>query len=433
MITMMTIGVFVVHTYYQNTIITQKDVFKKQVDSVRDIQISKPHVQILLWTHLSNTLMPKEMQNVVLNDCVKCRCRFTNNKSNVTLTNAADAVIFNLRNEQLLTDGKINLPEYHPPDQYWILYNHEAMFLPDFFYDAFPGDVFNLTATYRRDSDIHMPYGKCGPRKQGNYVIPADFLQRKTGLVVWHVSHCTDRSRRMTFTKILQKYVDVDIFGRCSEKYFVDDHRIHVGQNLTDVAAQNINKYKFYLSFENTYCRDYITEKTFKIFQDNIYTVPIVRGSGPYKDILPPDTYIDADDFANAAELADYLKKLDKNDDLYMKYFKSRPDYQCSTDSYDNTHWLCKLCDGVASAAMKHIHQVYNQTEIRNVIHPSKNCDLYDRKTQMPNKTLAKMKMAKMRDKRYVNPVNVKLNSGVGLTWPRPRPNLAGNDIDQTT
>ena len=351
---------------------------------------TKPQIQILLWTSMkSRTMIGKEEKDVMLGDCGECSCKFTYEKG--TLTNGSHAVVFNLRAAGSFIKGKANLPYYHPPGQYWVLYNHEATILEDEIYDMFPGDVFNLTATYRQDADIYLPYGRCEPRKQGKYVLPPNFLKKKTGLAVWHVSHCTDRSLRMTFTKQLQKYIKVDVFGKCSGNQLPNDHFVHIGQNLTDVATDNINKYKFYLSFENTYCREYITEKAYKMFQDNVYTVPIVRGSGPYKGMLPPGSYINADDFNGAKELAEYLTKLDQNDHLYMEYFKSRTDYECSTDSYNNTHWLCGLCNGVSRALTQQIQKTYNQNEIHSIIHPRENCVLYDENKKMRPNNIIKL------------------------------------------
>ena len=175
----------------------------------------------------------------------------------------------------------------------------------------------------------------------------------------------------------------VFLTGGCSQNPLPQDHRLHVGHNLTDVATANISKYKFYLSFENTYCKDYITEKTYKMFQDNVYTVPVVRGSGPYEGMLPPGSYINADDFKDAKELAGYLTKLDQDDQMYMDYFKSRTDYECSTDSYNITHRFCELCNGVSQAVTKQIQKTYNKNEIQSVIHPRGNCVLYNKNKKM--------------------------------------------------
>lgn len=57
--------------------------------------------------------------------------------------------------------------------------------------------------------------------------------------------------------------------------------------------------YKFYLSFENSLCRDYVTEK---FLNPLIYTmVPIVYGSANYSAWLPElnSSYIDVRNFSS--------------------------------------------------------------------------------------------------------------------------------------
>ena len=85
--------------------------------------------------------------------------------------------------------------------------------------------------------------------------------------------------------------------------------------------------YKFYLSFENSLCRDYVTEKLWRILQINV--VPIVLGSANYSEILPPHSYIDVRNFASPRHLAAYLKLLDANDALYNEYFRWKEKYIC--------------------------------------------------------------------------------------------------------
>lgn len=43
-----------------------------------------------------------------------------------------------------------------------------------------------------------------------------------------------------------------------------------------------------------------------------------------YARSAPDHSYIHVDDFESPKELAEYLDKLDKNDDLYNEYFKWR-------------------------------------------------------------------------------------------------------------
>ena len=80
---------------------------------------------------------------------------------------------------------------------------------------------------------------------------------------------------------------------------------------------------RFYLSFENALCKDYVTEKTFNALRLNtvrsfaslchcsffesfykeealkckMFQVPIVFGGADYRELLPPGSFINALDF----------------------------------------------------------------------------------------------------------------------------------------
>ena len=61
---------------------------------------------------------------------------------------------------------------------------------------------------------------------------------------------------------------------------------------------------------------------SFKSFRHDL--VPIVMGARPedYERAAPYKSYIHVDDFEGPKELAEYLKKLEENDDLYNEYFR---------------------------------------------------------------------------------------------------------------
>jgi hypothetical protein len=54
---------------------------------------------------------------------------------------------------------------------------------------------------------------------------------------------------------------------------------------------------RFYISFENAICKDYITEKTFNALKLN--TIPIVLGGVNYMAELPPGSFINAAQFVS--------------------------------------------------------------------------------------------------------------------------------------
>lgn len=63
---------------------------------------------------------------------------------------------------------------------------------------------------------------------------------------------------RLAYT--LSKYLSVDVYGECGD---LDCPRL-----FQDACYKMLEReYKFYLSFENSLCRDYVTEKFFGILQ----------------------------------------------------------------------------------------------------------------------------------------------------------------------
>lgn len=147
-----------------------------------------------------------------------------------------------------------DLPKYRNPDQLWTLYNLEAP--PYTFTESveIPSSMlFNLTATYRSDSDIIIAYGKVVPRsqplsdEQAKTVLNID-LKSKTEQIAWFVSNCDTPSHREDYVKQLSRHIQVDIYGKCGSLWCPATN----GKACHLMAAK---EYKFYLSFENSICK----------------------------------------------------------------------------------------------------------------------------------------------------------------------------------
>ena len=113
-------------------------------------------------------------------------------------------------------------------------------------------NLINWTETYRRDSTIVSPYFKYVPNNSVDNQ-SVNYANGKTKLVAWFVSNCNSRSGRLGYVRELQKFVPVDIYGKCGT---LECER-HDGSCFKMLDKD----YKFYLSFENSLCKDYITEK----------------------------------------------------------------------------------------------------------------------------------------------------------------------------
>ena len=164
--------------------------------------------------------------------------------------------------------------------------------------------------TYRRDSDVFMPYGRIveqpqyGENKYHRHT-------NKTGLISWLVSNCKTRSKREVLVEELRKYLPADkihVYGQCGSMKCSGaspDNRDGCWKMLEQ-------KYKFYLALENSICPDYVTEKMFEALKHDI--VPIVLGGADYERVFPPNSFINMMDFKNMSSLAEYLITLDNDD-----------------------------------------------------------------------------------------------------------------------
>lgn len=146
-------------------------------------------------------------------------------------------------------------------------------------------------------------------------------------MITWFVGHCSTPIRRERYVHKLSQYVPIDVYGNCTKE---------CPSNCDDMLRSH---YKFYLSFENSWCPDYVTEKFIRPF---LYeAIPIFLGGADYSKYAPANSYINARDFDSPKQLAEYLILLDKSDSLYASYFSWKKDYYVSVP--DMYGW-CELC-----------------------------------------------------------------------------------------
>ena len=203
-------------------------------------------------------------------------------------------------------------------------------------------NLLNFSILCRTDSDVVFMYTDDLPlswQYTSSIQQIRNKLKDKSKLIVWPVSHCKTRSKREEYVEKLSKYVQVDIYGKCGPlKCHDNNHRVKCFSNFT-------RDYKFYLSFENELCGDYITEKFYIPLTH--YIVPIVNGGSNYSDFAPPGSFIDVRDFQTPKHLAEYLNFLDKNRTAYEKYFEWRKTYVPT-----KTWAWCQLCEMLNNSSL---------------------------------------------------------------------------------
>ncbi|KAL6460549.1 hypothetical protein MHYP_G00305150 [Metynnis hypsauchen] len=192
-------------------------------------------------------------------------------------------------------------------------------------------NLFNVTMNFRQDADISIHEQMILKTEDTKDEIFPDVLKKKDKLVCWIVSNWNEQHDRVKYYNELKKHIHIELYGR----------RFHA---LDRVGYNNVlTTCKFYLSFENTKYRDYVTEKLYNPLTKG--SVPVVLGPSRsiYERLIPSNSFIHVEDFKTHKELADYLNSLDKNEDQYKKFFQWREKYEVKHVDFPRQH-ACQAC-----------------------------------------------------------------------------------------
>jgi hypothetical protein len=271
-----------------------------------------------------------------------------------------------------------HLPTHRDSNQVFVFLNNE----PPLFIQmtnlsrAIFVNYFNWTMTYRTDSDIPFPYGAIVSNDEQSYTdylnnvgrerrnklhkkkyLDKDYsaiYEQKDKGVFWIVSHCSTKSKREKYVDKMREHIKVDQFGGCNENKIA---------RKTYYSTENWTRYKFYLAFENTYCIDYLTEKVYNWFELDI--ILVVRGGCDYTKFLPNGTYVDANNFENAAALSNYLNKLGANKTEYINFLKRKDTYRVYKEQEMVQSSFCNLCEKLNNVNdnIKSVENIYKWWE----------------------------------------------------------------------
>ncbi|XP_055352374.1 alpha-(1,3)-fucosyltransferase C-like, partial [Paramacrobiotus metropolitanus] len=268
---------------------------------------------ILFWTKCfgtevtpSHTILQQARNRI--EQCPYSNCVVSANHSRLA---QSDGVIFHQCDHSW-----DDLPAERRPSQYYIFFLLESPVRTWGNLDAIR-DFYNLTFTYRLDSDILSDgyFRDFQPTVWNSSSELDQLLRNKTGFAVTFVSNCFSvPSRRDVYTANLAQCVSVDVYGDCGTK--------QCNISTPEICDRLVMKYKFYLALENSVCKDYVTEKIHRALSNG--AVPVVYGGANYFAHFPPHSFINVLDFASPKILADYLVFLSENASAYRKYFEWR-------------------------------------------------------------------------------------------------------------
>ena len=275
------------------------------------------------WFH--SDLGPKAFRT-----CPESYCLLTDN------LNDSDAVLISA-NQLVEWKREFQLPKRPSPKQKWIFYSWESPQKFPIQEGYLKARLFNATLTYRSSSDIPYPYGRIEKQtKRWTLKYNESWAMKKN--VAWMASDCPKDPGRLQYVEELAKHIDVTVMGKCSKEKCPggDD-----GKFAWSPCFRHIQRnFKFYLSFENSLCDEYVTEKLWRTLRMHI--VPVVFGKPQYKQFLPARSVIDVRDFESPEHLAQYLHKVSRYPELYASYFE----WKKHEKSFENTlpETICRLC-----------------------------------------------------------------------------------------
>lgn len=308
------------------------------------------------WIKSSESEIYKYLKNCHVQNCVG-----TYDKSRLEI---ADAVVFR---------GSLPFATIHtkqkPLYQRWVFYETEA---PKKRHHNNP-ILANLTITFSNDSDIVIPYGTYEKRKK-HLDLKNNFAANKKRFSLWLVTNCLPQLRKSIVYRF-SKYMSLDIGGNCI------DYWKNIKANKVYCPNKTcIDSYKFYLAFENIFCKDYISEK-YWVNAISHGAIPVVLGGGEYSNpnLAIPGSYIRVQDFKSIEKLTEYLKVLDSNDTLYNRFFKWKQRYEyvpTSEEGWPHTSkWICQLCEIINNNTFP--NQVVNINKFWNMETRCKSRDEY--------------------------------------------------------
>lgn len=293
------------------------------------------------WKLPSNLLDSKYFEK---EQCPITNCILTTNRTFLNATYRYNAVVFHGASLFPVLYPK---PFYRSPNQLYVFVSQESPATTKH-YLGDEHSFYNLTMTYRLDSDILFPYGYIKEKSSNNIIAPnlkpnwmapnknysneslLNKIKGKTKSAAWFVSNCNTFSARENLVLEIQKFMNVDVYGKCGNL-----NCTRFSRECDDILNKD---YKFYFAFENALCQDYVTEKVFD--QMNRDIIPVVYGGADYNKFLPPHSYIDVEQFSSVKSLVEFLEWLGNSPEEYVKYFWWKEHYE-----FTFVQPYCKLCE----------------------------------------------------------------------------------------
>ena len=284
----------------------------------------------------------------LLENCLFKNCFFTCNKS---FADKSDALIFHDTNS-------LDLSFKRKQSQVFIFWTDEANYVNN----DLDNLKFNWTISYKYESEAsYCSYGCFKPNNIKNKnqhlfetTMRKEFNSRENNSV-WFISNCNAKFR-IEFAVKLGMDFPITMYGKCRNEIESKlnqankTNKIKFNENKCERNSNceiDENKFKkFFLSFENSNCSSYITEKFWRSLSYGIIPIVIQPAKIFYEKVAPKDSFIHAEDFDfDTLKLATYLNEVSKNFKLFLKHLQWKIEYDIFFEAKEvEQNRICELC-----------------------------------------------------------------------------------------
>lgn len=204
--------------------------------------------------------------------------------------------------------------------------------------------VMNMTLTYHRKSTVpEWHIFKACMDKRTVKLPTVNYAAGKAKGALAYVSNCNSvQYDRLNIMRELSKFIKVDIYGDCG---MPDPCR--KGSGNTSCYTNLHKQYHFYLSFENSLCEDYISEKYWDRLSEPVYMLPVAMGGLAVQEYIeqsPENSFLHLRNFTSVQKLGTYLQHLMSNPQAYNAYHTWRESWNVYKRPIYTRFPSCDLC-----------------------------------------------------------------------------------------
>lgn len=200
-------------------------------------------------------------------------CPFLSNRCDITIDynrfSEADAIVYHMRDDVDKARGNKNrrpnqrfvfalwespahtpnLQSYHNFFNWTMTYRFKSHIIASYYfsngYIHTSNNYYHLMIKENATKNLNLKLKKL------DHQLSDQILEnKKLGTIAALISNCGSASQRMRFIKVLKRYIDIKVYGRCGET-------CPENVDCREFIAKN---YYFFLSFENSLCQDYTSK-----------------------------------------------------------------------------------------------------------------------------------------------------------------------------